>query len=165
VQHLFFEACLPRPGEDALIEPVSRSRVIAVSALAGVALAGIGLLLDASGAFNCDTWIESCTFSWFVFWLVLSLPWLAATILFARSRAITLLSCIVLGICLSLAIAAWGLISAAANLDHDFAQDDSPEARAFAILLLIFGTPVIAFATGVLGVVLQSVLPPRPMQT
>ena len=144
---------------------VSRSRVIAVSALAGVVLAGIGLLLDASGAFNCDTWIESCTFPWFVFWLVLLLPWLAATILFARWSSISFLSCIVLGLCLSLAFGGWAVISAAANLDHDFAQDDLPEARFFAIILIIFGTPFIALATGVLGLVLQSVLPPRSKPT
>jgi hypothetical protein len=135
---------------------MSRSRVIAVCAVAGLALGGIGLFLDALGAFNCDTWIESCTFRWIVFWVVLVLPWLVATILFAQSRAISLLSCIVLGLSLSLGFAAWAVISAAANLDHDFAQDDLPEARFFAFFLLIFGTPVIAIATAVVGVVLQS---------
>jgi hypothetical protein len=143
---------------------VSRSRVFLLCALAGAAVSLTGLLIDATGLFNCDSWVESCTLSWAIFWVVLVLPWLVATLLLARSRSVTLLSCVLLGLSLSLGFGAWGVLSAAANLDRDFAQDDLFEATFGAVAWLILGTPIVSIATGVVGLVLQSVLPRMPVQ-
>lgn len=143
---------------------VSRSRVFLLCALAGAALGVTGLLIDATGYFNCDSWFESCTLQWVFFWIVLVLPWLVATLLLARSRSVSLFSCVLLGLCLSLGFGAWGVLSAAANLDHDFAQDDLFEATFGAVASLILGTPIVSIATGVVGLVLQSVLPRVPLK-
>jgi hypothetical protein len=69
-----------------------------------------------------------------------------------------------LGLSLSLGFGAWGVWSAAANLDHDFAQDDLFEATFGAVMWVILGTPIVSIATGVVGLVLQSVLLRVPVQ-
>jgi hypothetical protein len=142
---------------------VSRSRVFLLCAVAGAELGVTGLLIDATGYFNCDNRFESCTLQWAFFWIVLVLPWLVATLLLARSRSITLFSCVLLGLSLSLGFGAWVILSAAANLDHDIAQDDLFEATFGAVAWLILGTPIVSIATGVVGLVLQSVLPRVPV--
>jgi hypothetical protein len=58
----------------------------------------------------------------------------------------------------------WGVFSAAANLDHDFAQDDPFEATLGAVIWVILEIPIVSIATAVVGLVLQSVLPRVPMQ-
>lgn len=55
------------------------------------------------------------------------------------------------GLSLNIAFALWAVLSAALNLDHDFADDDLREA-VFAVLVLVpFGTVVVAVATGLVG--------------
>jgi hypothetical protein len=144
---------------------MSRSRVFLLCGLAGAALGVTGLLIDATGYSNCDSRFESCTLQWAIFWVVLVLPWLVATLLLARSRSITLFSCVLLGLSLSLGFVAWGMLSAAANLDHDFAQDDLFEATFAVVMWLILGTPIVSIATGVVGLVLQSVYRACPWKT
>jgi hypothetical protein len=137
---------------------MSRRRVLLICTLAGTILGATGLLIDATGYFNCDNWFESCTLSWAVFWLVLTLPWLVATLLLSRTHSITVYSCFLLGLTLSVGLGAWGILSASMNLDNDFARDDLQEAKDYALLFVIIGTPVVSIATGVAGVVFQSLL-------
>lgn len=137
---------------------MSRRRVLGVCALAGATLGATGLLIDATGYFNCDNWLESCALSWGVFWLVLTLPWLVATLLLSRTHSITVFSCFMLGLTLSIGLGVWGILSASMNLDHDFARDDLQEARDYALGFVIIGTPLVSIATGVAGLVLQSLL-------
>jgi uncharacterized membrane protein len=70
-----------------------------------------------------------------------------------------------LGLVLTLAVGAVAMLDAALNLDHDFAQDDISEATLLAFFLPIVGTPIVAFATAVVGLLLQPVLRRRPRQT
>ena len=87
-----------------------------------------GLLLDAAGHFICNTYSESCTWPAFVFWLVLLLLWAVATFILGRARSVGFFECVVLGLSLNIAFALWGVLSAALNLDLDFADDDLREA-------------------------------------
>jgi hypothetical protein len=141
---------------------LGRSRVVAVSLVAGLCLAGTGLLLDVRGVFNCDSWVQSCTASWAIFWAVVLTPWLVATFVLAVRQSVTAFSCVVLAAALSVALSMWILASAELNLDHDYVgNNDVSEGKAYALLILIAGVPIVAAATAVVGLVLQSVMVPR----
>lgn len=75
---------------------MTRRRVLRLCALSAGALAATGLLLDATGLSICDTYIESCTWPWFGFWLVLLLPWVVATFIRCRARSVGFFECVVL---------------------------------------------------------------------
>ena len=40
---------------------VNRKHVLLVALLAGLVLGGVGLAVDFTGYWNCDTWLQSCT--------------------------------------------------------------------------------------------------------
>jgi hypothetical protein len=133
--------------------------VVAVSLAAGLGLAGIGLLLDTLGVFNCDSWLQSCTAPWAIFWAVVLIPWLVATLFLAVRQSVTAFSCVVLAAVLSVAFSTWILASAELNLDHDYVRNnDVSEGRAYALLFLIVGVPIVAAATAIVGLVLQSLM-------
>jgi hypothetical protein len=138
---------------------LGRSRVVAVSLVAGLGLAGIALLFDVGGVFNCDTRLQSCTASWAILWAVVLIPWLVATFFLAVRQSVTAFSCVVLAAALSAALSMWILASAELNLDHDYVgNNDASEGKASALLLLIAGVPIVAAATAIVGLVLQSLL-------
>ena len=133
--------------------------MVAVSLVAGLSLAGIGLLLDVRGVLNCDSWVQSCTVSWAIFWAVVPIPWFVATFVLAVRQSVTAFSCVVLAAVLSVAFSTWILASAELNLDHDYiGNNDVSEGKAYALLFLIAGVPILAAATAIVGLVLQSVM-------
>ncbi len=137
---------------------MTRRRVLLPCGLAAGALAASGLLLEATGVFNCNTYNgESCAWPAFVFWLVLLLPWVVATFILCRARSVGFFECLVLGLALNIAFfGLWGVLSAALNLDHDFADDDLREAVLGVIILVPFGTVVVGIATGLVGLMTGS---------
>jgi len=138
---------------------LTRSRVVALSLVAGLSLASILLLFDVGGVFNCDSRLQSCTVSWAIFWGIVLIPWLVATVILAVRQSVTAFSCVVLAAALSVAFSMWILASAEFNLDHDYVgNNDVSEGKACALLFLIAGVPFVAAATAIVGVVLQSVL-------
>jgi hypothetical protein len=138
---------------------LGRSRVVALSLVAGLGLAGFGLLIDVLGVFNCDPWLQSCIASWAILWAVLLIPWLVATFVLAVRQSVTAFSCVVLAAALSVALSVWILASAEFNLDHDYVgNNDVSEGKAYALLFLIAGVPFVAAATAIVGLVLQSVM-------
>lgn len=141
---------------------IGRRKTLLVALGAGVAVGGIGLLLDALGVFNCDSWIESCTTQWVIFWIVLVIPWLSATIYLAARESITALACFALALSISLALASWTVASAEWNLDHDYVgNDDISEAKVFAIMFVVLGVLVVTVATAVVGLLLQALIAKR----
>lgn len=93
----------------------------------------------------------------FVFWLVLLLPWVVATFILCRARSVGFFECVVLGLSLNIALfGVWGVLSAALNLDHDFADENLREAVLAAFLLVPFGTVVVGIATGLVGLMTGS---------
>jgi hypothetical protein len=73
------------------------------------------------------------------------------TVLLGRSRSVTLFSCLLLGVALTLGSAVWAIGSAAMNLDHDYAPDDLDEAELFAFFFVIMRTPFVAAVTATVG--------------
>jgi hypothetical protein len=62
--------------------------VLLVAILTVVALGGVGLAVDFTGYWNCDSRFQSCTVPSIWFGVVLVAPWLLAIVLFARSRSV-----------------------------------------------------------------------------
>jgi hypothetical protein len=75
---------------------VNRTHVVLLALLAGLALGGVGLAVDFTGYWNCDSWVQSCTVSMIWFAVVLVAPWLFSIVLLARSRSISVFSCVAL---------------------------------------------------------------------
>ena len=141
---------------------IGRRKTLLVALGAGVALAGTGILLDAMGVFNCDNWIESCTTSVAILWIVLVIPWLFSTIYLAARESVTGFACVALAISISLALASWTVASAEWNLDHDYVgNNDISESKVFAIMLVVVGVVVVTVATAVVGFLLQALIAKR----
>lgn len=141
---------------------VKRTQVLLVALLAGVALGGVGLAVDFTGYWNCDAWVQSCTVPTIWFAVVLVAPWLFATVLLARTRSISVFSCVDLATWLVLALCAWLVISTVLNLDRDYAgNDDIEEMIAVISIVGLFFFLVGLLATAVVGAILQFLLSKR----
>ena len=133
--------------------------MLLVAILAGVALGGVGLAVDFTGYWNCDTWVQSCTVPSIWFGVVLVAPWLLATVLLARSPSISVFSCVVLAASLVLAFCAWFAISTMLNLDRDYpGNDDIEEMWVMIPLVGWFFFLIGLLATAVVGGILQVLL-------
>jgi hypothetical protein len=141
---------------------MTERRVVLLAVLAGLALGGVGLAVDFTGYWNCDSRFQSCPGQTVWFAVVLVAPWLIAIVLLARSRSISASSCVVLTASLVLAFCAWSAISTLLNLDRDYPGNNDIEEMWIEIPLAgLFFFVVGLLATAVVGGVLQVVISKR----
>lgn len=124
---------------------LGRGHVLLVSVGAGITLGGAAVLFEKRGTFDCDSWVESCTVSWAIFWAVLVLPWLTAVAYFVKRRSMTLLSGCALVVCLSGGAAVWLLVSF--DQATSYSQADHDESRFLFQLFMVFLAVAYAAAT------------------